>query len=147
MHPRPATPADLAAVVAIERACFGDEAYTHLQLRQWLDLSGPLFVVATVDDVPVGHAIGAVDHAGDGWVLALAVHPDARRHRLGHALTTAVLDALDARGVDVTRLTVTPDNAPARALYGALGFVTEAEVDAYYGPGAARLVLRRTRPR
>ncbi len=142
MPDRSAVQADLPALVALERLCFGEEAYTSLQLRQWLDLGGPLVRVADGSGGLDGYAIGALAHDGSGWLLALGVRPEARGRGLGRALTSAVLDALHARGVHEVQLTVTPGNTAARALYAALGFVGDEVHRDYYGPGQHRLVMR-----
>lgn len=143
---RAATLDDLPALAALETTCFGDEAYTLLQLRQWLDLSGPLLRVAPWADGPLpiaGYGLGHVGWDGTGWILALGVHPEARGRALGRRLTQDTLDALAARGVTETRLTTHPDNAPALRIYRALGFDEGALHPDYYGPGEPRWLLRR----
>lgn len=144
-HPvtiRTATPADLDAIGHVEAACFGAHALPPIALRQFLDLGGPRCLVATQDRAVTAHALAAVDHAGHGWLLGLAVHPQARRQGLGGRLTRAVVDAFARDDVRPVFLTVDPDNAGARALYARCGFHDDTLVPDCFGPGENRLRMR-----
>jgi N-acetylglutamate synthase len=68
-------------------------------------------------------AIARLSIAG-GWagITAVEVSPDHRRQGLGTAITAAVGETAARRGVRSVFLQVEVDNAPARALYGRLGF-------------------------
>ena len=55
-------------------------------------------------------------------LLALAVAPSERRRGIGRRLLGAVLEAGCALGATRLRLCIAEENAPARALYAALGF-------------------------
>ncbi len=138
---RPATRADLDAIVALELATFPDEPYGEIALRQFIDLFPTRFFVAQCGEAIAGYGLGGRDDAGNGWLLSLGIAPEYQGRRLGTSLIGAVLDALaDTRAI---RLTVLPDNAHALALYAKNGFVTEAYRKDYYGPGQDRLVLLR----
>ncbi len=58
----------------------------------------------------------------EGEVLALAVLPEARRRGVGRFLLENAINMLKSRGACVLYLDVRESNAPARALYAALGF-------------------------
>ena len=60
-----------------------------------------------------------------GAMLAVGVHPSARRRGYGRALMSGLLGWADGQGILRIELSVRADNAPARALYQRLGFVEE----------------------
>jgi GNAT superfamily N-acetyltransferase len=63
--------------------------------------------------------------AEDCWLEDLFVREDARRSGLGRALVEASLARARERGCKRIELDVNEDNAAARALYEACGFMTE----------------------
>lgn len=67
-----------------------------------------------------------------GEIYVIGVNPDDQGRGLGRALTIAGLDHLHGRGIAVGMLFVDAQNAPAVALYRALGFVT-TRIDRSYG--------------
>jgi putative acetyltransferase len=72
------------------------------------------------------HPVGAALRRRHVMSLGLAVHPDAQRQGVGHALMAALCDWADRWGqVLRTELTVFADNAHAIALYQRHGFVQE----------------------
>jgi ribosomal-protein-alanine N-acetyltransferase len=111
-------------------------------LRQFFDLFPDLLVVAEQDRMLVGYALGALG-SETGWILGVAVEPSAQGAGIGSALTDALLERMKARGVTKISLTVHPNNAPALALYRALGFEQERSEPDYFGEEKPRVVLRR----
>lgn len=63
--------------------------------------------------------------AEDCWLEDLYVQESARRSGLGRALVEAAIERARERGCKRIDLDVNEDNAPARALYEACGFLTE----------------------
>ena len=86
--------------------------------------------------------------ADEAEILTLATVPEARRQGLGQALVEAVCEAVSAQGAVRLFLEVAEDNAAARALYAATGFVEAGRRRGYYarpvGPPIDALVLSRT---
>ncbi|HEV2343705.1 MAG TPA: GNAT family N-acetyltransferase [Actinocrinis sp.] len=129
------------------------ESFTDTPTDDWLSLyrggdlppvtkavlgSGDDMRYATVYDgesgapVAVGRAVlvsAPDDDAPAQWVAVNAVEtaPDARRRGLAKLVMDALLEWADERGATDVLLEVTPDNAPAIALYDALGFATHHE--------------------
>ncbi len=62
---------------------------------------------------------------GVGHVSSIAVHPAARGHGLGRAVTAALLRTLLDEGCDLVTLGTYADNAAGRALYDGLGFADD----------------------
>ena len=69
------------------------------------------------------------DERGARWVAVNAVEtaPAARRRGLAKLVMDALLEWAEEQGATDVLLEVTPDNAPAIALYDALGFTTHHE--------------------
>ena len=91
-------------------------------------------VVADAGGDLVGVAAGAV-FEGTGWVGGVAVAPGHRRAGLGGALTEAILEFLEGRGVATALLHAT---ALGRPVYERLGFVPEAAYLTLTGPTRPR---------
>lgn len=60
--------------------------------------------------------------ARDARILSIAVGPLAQGHGVGNGLMQRGLEYLDGQGVDLVRLEVRPQNAPAVHLYEKYGF-------------------------
>ena len=138
---RVATPADMHAIWQIEHQVFGDAVYPDFFFRQAMDLWPDLLLVAERDGQLLGYGLGgAGQERAQGWLLSLAVLPQARGLGLAAAIITRLEQALLAQGCSRVRLTVDPDN-PARRLYQRLGYRELARDPAYFGPGEARCLL------
>jgi GNAT superfamily N-acetyltransferase len=96
-------------------------------------LDGEVVVAEAGGDL-AGVAAGAV-FEGTGWVGGVAVVPGHRRAGLGGALTEAILQFLEGRGVATALLHAT---ALGRPVYERLGFVPEAAYLTLTGPTRPR---------
>jgi [ribosomal protein S18]-alanine N-acetyltransferase len=145
---RPATAADLPAVVELERAAFGVDAWDERALLAELDGPGRRFVVA---DDPARQPADPADLFGYAVSMTLgdvvdlqriAVRPDLRRS----GLATALLDDLLAHtgAADRMLLEVSERNVGAVAFYAAHGFDRIDVRPRYYRDGSDALVLQRT---
>jgi GNAT superfamily N-acetyltransferase len=130
---RPATPEDLARLGPLyEQAGFGARLAGVVGFAR-ARLSGEV-VVAEAGGELAGVAAGAV-FGGTGWVGGVAVMPAHRRVGLGGALTEAIVEFLDGRGVTTVLLHAT---ALGRPVYERLGFVPETAYLTLSGPTLAR---------
>jgi ribosomal-protein-alanine N-acetyltransferase len=142
VHILPATWRDLPAIHALERACFGADAWG------WLDLMGVVLgrnvlLKAQVDEQLVGFIAGE-PHAADGyaWIITLGVLPNYQRRGIGAQL----LAAAEARlSVPVLRLTVRASNQGAQALYQKMGYKSQYTVERYYVGGETGIVMEKYR--
>jgi ribosomal-protein-alanine N-acetyltransferase len=82
--------------------------------------------------------IGVKHVLGELHVTTLAVRPERRRMGYARFLINAAIAAFP--GARYVHLEVRPTNAPARALYESLGFVTTALRRRYYGDEDALLM-------
>jgi GNAT superfamily N-acetyltransferase len=130
---RPARPADLARLGPLyERAGFGARLAGVVGFAR-TRLDGEV-VVADAGGELVGVAAGAV-FGGTGWVGGVAVAPAHRRAGLGGALTEAIVEFLEGRGVATVLLHAT---ALGRPVYERLGFLPEASYLTLSGPTLPR---------
>jgi GNAT superfamily N-acetyltransferase len=79
------------------------------------------YLVAWDGDQPAGHAHLALTDPPE--LQDVEVSPPHRRRGVGSALTAAAEAEAQKRGFDRLRITVSVDNAAARALYRRLGYV------------------------
>ena len=143
-HERPATPDDVPAIAAIERASFGDP-WSEASFRAMFANDGVVALVVEQRGRLVGYCIAWV--IGDEAELAnLAVAPDARRRGIGAQLLDALLRELGALGGATVFLEVRDGNAAARALYASRGFSISGRRKGYYRAPIEDAVLMRRGP-
>ncbi len=122
----------------------GHEPYrSAVFVRQMGIISNNTFLVAARDGEAVGYAVGALvqDNPRDAWILRIGVREDLRRTGVGSNLLAGLLEIFRIRGVHTVRLTVSPENSAANALYVKAGFVQESYRSAYFGEGGDRIVM------
>lgn len=147
MHPSPvlraARHADMHAIGRLEADIFGEDVYPPFFFRQAMDLWPDLLVVAEQEGRLLGYALGGIGQdRSQGWLLSLAVLPEARGLGLAERMLLRLEQGLTAQGTARVRLTVDPAN-PAQRLYLRLGFALLAEEPDYFGAGEDRLLLEK----
>jgi ribosomal-protein-alanine acetyltransferase len=134
---RPAEPADIGALLAIE-AVFPTDRLERRGFRHAIRSPSIDLLVADRDGAALGYA--AV-HRRAGSTLAhlasIAVRPDVSGQGLGRRLLEGAEAATLAQGCTRLRLEVRADNAAAQRLYERAGFRRVETVDDYYEDGAA----------
>ncbi|HGY5236785.1 GNAT family N-acetyltransferase [Aeromonas salmonicida] len=141
---RVATHADMHAIWQIDVNVFGEDVYPGFFFRQAMDLWPELLLVAELDDKLLGYALGGLGQdRSQGWLLSLAVLPEARGFGLAERMMLQLEQALAQVLVERVRLTVDPAN-PAKRLYFRLGYQHVAEERDYFGPGEDRLLLEKS---
>ena len=133
---------DLLGVRALERACFGRDAWTLVDLVFAL-LSPGVRLKAVVDGRLVGFVMGEPKpDQGFAWIATLGVHPDFQRR----GIATGLLTAVEARlTVPVIKLTVRQSNTGAIALYRKFGYTPVGRWERYYAGGEAGVVMEKQR--
>ena len=170
---RPAENADLPAVLAIERAVFGEDAWTEEMLAA--ELAGQdgtrCYVVAiempgTASGSERGRAPGSPEAPGDtrgaavvgyaglfapggaqGDVQTIAVRADRQGRGIGSALLSALISEAAIRGCREVFLDVRAGNAVARRLYRRAGFTDVGVRRGYYQPSGADAIVMRLKLR
>jgi [ribosomal protein S18]-alanine N-acetyltransferase len=130
------TEADLAAVLAIERASFPTPWSRDIFLRELHDDRLARLFVARV---AAGAQQGTVAGYTCAWMVTdelhitnFAVHPEFRRQHVGQQLLQAVLTRAHEQGCRQAVLEVRASNRGAQRLYGQYGFAPVAVRARYY---------------
>lgn len=147
LAPLPATAAEPLSLM--HAACFPDDPWDASAFAQILALHGVFGYVAWLDaaplhEIPSGFVI-ARDLGGEAEILTVGVLPGMRRRGLGRSLLGAVVAQAGARRCFSVVLEVAADNAAARRLYEATGFVRVGMRPRYYRRGGGAidaLILR-----
>lgn len=95
------------------------------------------YFLARLGDEPVG-AFKIFTDAPKAYIYAFGVLPEYRRHGYGREILETILPRLFAEGCTAVGLEVDADNAPAQALYRAVGF-RDVTVYGYYSLQVATL--------
>ena len=143
---RPMSRDDLAAVLVLENALFGNEAWTERMLRAELagGSAGRYYVVAEEETRVVGYAGLLAAGGGQADVLTMAVAQDRWGEGIGAALLGELLAEAARRHCGEVFLEVRVDNARAQDLYRRHGFTDIGLRRGYYQPsGTDALVMRR----
>ena len=139
---RAARPTDLAAMAALEsREPMGTQ-WTLSQLTQELSNPRAVFLVAELEQRPVGHLL-AWQTLDELELLTIAVQRTHRNRGLGRALLNSLCST---KGASVVFLEIRASNAPARALYHSAGFKQVGRRTSYYRDGADALLMRKALP-
>jgi [ribosomal protein S18]-alanine N-acetyltransferase len=139
---REMTPADVPAIVAIERTSYS-VPWSEATFRGLLRRRDAELVVALRRDAIIGFAVlwSVLDQAELGNV---AVTAEARGCGVGERLVREMIQRAAGRGVREVFLEVRPSNHVARRLYQRLGFEHVGQRRNYYQePVEDALVLRR----
>jgi [ribosomal protein S18]-alanine N-acetyltransferase len=141
---RAMTAADLDAVLGLEHALFGEEAWSRQMLEAELAAQprSRYYLVAAADGAITGYA-GLMVASNQADVLTLAVAADRWGQGTGTALLEALLAEAARRGCTEVFLEVRTDNDRAQRLYRSHGFSQIGIRKGYYQPsGADALVMR-----
>ena len=140
MRVRPYEDHDADGLAALHARCFDPP---QLGLSYWRGARNTppgLCVVAEDGGEVIGYCDGFL--AGEGGdVNSVASAPDRRGRGVGRAVLSAFLAEARARGASVIHLEVSEANAPAIALYRALGFARVGTRRAYYADGTDAAVM------
>jgi ribosomal-protein-alanine N-acetyltransferase len=138
---------DFRAVTDLEISGLHEPYRSAVFIRQMTEVCSETFLVAALEKEVVGYTMGTVvqHNPVEAWILRIGVREDLRRSGAGTALLAAVIDALYRHPVHTIRLSVSPGNQPALHLYRKQGFVQEKFVQAYFGTGEDRIIMKKER--
>ena len=141
---RPATEADLAAIMRIEHECFATDAWAEATMLTELLAHHTHYFVAHDDNELLGYVgVAAVAGNSQADINTIAVARKARRQGLAGAMLQRAIDTAGSLGAAELFLDVRADNAPARALYEKFGFEQLSLRKGYYQPDNVDAVVMR----
>lgn len=145
---RLATPDDVAAIQALERATPTAPHWPEAAYRE--AVAGPdsssrftLVAVQPPHATVVGFAVASLGAAGESALESVAVSAASQRQGIGRALCLAVAAHASTQGAAELLLEVRAGSQPAVMLYRSLGFVEIGRRPGYYShPTDDALVMR-----
>ena len=133
----------VVSVAAIEKECFGTEAWSERSVAGELINDLALWLVAVEDGTVAGY-VGSQTVCGETDMMNVAVTADFRRRGIAEQLVTALVAELKALKSHCLTLEVRASNTPAQALYEKLGFAEVGRRPRYYqNPKEDALILRK----
>jgi ribosomal protein S18 acetylase RimI-like enzyme len=137
---RPATPADLDALIALENAAFGADRISRRGFRRFLVSPSAVLVVCEADTGVIGYALILFrDGSALARLYSIALAPSAIGRGMGELLLVAAEEKARERGAAFMRLEVNEINAPALALYRKAGYREFGRRSDYYADGGHAL--------
>ena len=118
---RPASDADIAAIVAVDRAAFTAHWWHGEDTMRRRAAVSSHFVVAEVAGEVVGYVEGDLRPSA-AYLNRIAVHPAHQGHGIGALLLRDALRALWRRGAEQVTLNTQSDNRFSHRLYRRFGF-------------------------
>ncbi len=144
MSVRPATAADLDAIMSLERASFPSDAWSESLMRAELSSRHSWYVVVEEAGRLTGYAgLRAPAGSKDADIQTITIAGSARGHGRGRSLLRSLLEEAARRGAREVFLEVREDNAIARGLYESEGFVEIAHRPHYYQPDDVDAIVMR----
>jgi N6-L-threonylcarbamoyladenine synthase len=141
---RAATEADLGQIMAIERACFGSDAWSKSTMRDELLAPHTHYILAHDDSGAIGYAgLAKVQAADFADIQTIAVSEHYRGRGLGKELMRILLSRASELSAKEVWLEVREDRPVAAGLYESLGFQAQDRRENYYQPdGVAAIVMK-----
>ena len=128
-------------MVALERACFQEDAWPWVDILAALTFPDTIRLKAALDGRSVGFVVGDLRRREDvGWIASIGVHPDFRRAGIGRKLLKACEAAFNTRTV---RLTLRPSNTGALRLYEQSGYAEIDRLQRYYRDGEGAIIMEK----
>lgn len=141
---RIATESDLEQIMLVEKACFGNDAWSKANMKSELIAPHTTYVVAEESGNLIGYAgLSKLATATSSDIQTIAVSDSHRRLGVGRALMNNLLEFASKQGAKEVFLEVREDRPNPQNLYKSLGF-TEIDLrENYYQPdGVAAIVMR-----
>ena len=131
------------SVAAIEKECFGRDAWSEKSVSGELTNALALWLVAVEGDTVAGY-VGSQTVCNETDMMNVAVTADFRRRGIGEKLVNALVEELKAMDSRCLTLEVRASNTPAQAMYEKLGFTEIGRRPRYYqNPKEDALILRK----
>jgi ribosomal protein S18 acetylase RimI-like enzyme len=113
---------DIAALLAIEEACFEEMWRYDTTIFSDIATTHPYFVVAELNKQVVGYQFNAVDDES-GYLIRIAVHPSVNRQGIGARLMAGAIRFFKEAQVTRIMLNTQEDNYLAHRLYEWFNFI------------------------
>ena len=141
---RQATEADLAAIMELEKASFGNDSWSRPTMRAELMAPHTYYLVAYQGEKIVGYAgLSKVASSSSADIQTIAVSDYHRRAGIGRELMQTLIEQASKLSATEIYLEVREDKPAPQKLYEQLGFERIDRRENYYQPdGVAAIVMR-----
>lgn len=141
---RIASEADLENIMLIEKACFGNDAWSKSNMKSELIAPHTTYVVAEESNSLIGYAgLSKLASSTSSDIQTIAVSKNHRGLGVGRKLMESLLDFAREQNAKEVFLEVREDKPEPQKLYDSLGFTIIDRREKYYQPdGVAALVMR-----
>ena len=141
---RIATESDLEQIMLIEKACFGNDAWSKSNMKSELLAPHTTYLVAEESAVLIGYAgLSKLATSTSADIQTIAVSDSHRGLGVGKLLMLNLLDSAKKQAAKDVFLEVREDKPTPQSLYKSLGFVAIDRRENYYQPdGVAAIVMR-----
>ena len=141
---RIASEADLENIMQIEKACFGNDAWSKSNMKSEILAPHTTYVVAEESDSLIGYAgLSKLASSTSSDIQTIAVSESHRGLGVGRELMESLLDFAREQEAKEVFLEVREDKPTPQKLYASLGFSAIDRRENYYQPdGVAAIVMR-----
>jgi ribosomal-protein-alanine acetyltransferase len=141
---RVASEADLENIMQIEKACFGNDAWSKSNMKSELLAPHTTYVVAEESNSLIGYAgLSKLASSTSSDIQTIAVSESHRGLGVGRKLMESLLDFAREQNAKEVFLEVREDKPTPQKLYLSLGFNAIDRRENYYRPdGVAAIVMR-----
>ena len=141
---RIASEADLENIMQIEKACFGNDAWSKSNMKSELLAPHTTYVVAEEGNSLIGYAgLSKLASSTSSDIQTIAVSESHRGLGVGRKLIESLLDFARKQNAKEVFLEVREDKPTPQKLYLSLGFSAIDRRENYYQPdGVAAIVMR-----
>ena len=136
---------DLDAIMKIENACFGTDAFSRHQMAYLITRSKGVFLVAGNNNEIAGYMSFIISgRHNTGRIYSIAITPSHRGAGIANILMDKTIEYANKNNLRAIFLEVRTDNTAAIQLYKKKGFTMHSIKQKYYSDGAPAysLVLR-----
>jgi ribosomal-protein-alanine acetyltransferase len=141
---RIASEADLENIMQIEKACFGNDAWSKSNMKSELLAPHTTYVVAEENNSLIGYAgLSKLSSSTSSDIQTIAVSESHRGLGVGRKLMESILNFARQQNAKEVFLEVREDKPMPQSLYDSFGFIAIDRRENYYQPdGVAAIVMR-----
>jgi len=141
---RIAAESDLEPIMQIEKACFGNDAWSKQNMKSELLAPHTTYVVAEESNSLIGYAgLSKLSNSTSADIQTIAVSDSHRGQGIGRTLMESLLAHAREKDAKEIFLEVREDKPMPQSLYYSVGFKAIDRRENYYQPdGVAAIVMR-----
>jgi ribosomal-protein-alanine acetyltransferase len=141
---RIASEADLEKIMQIEKACFGNDAWSKSNMKSELLAPHTTYVVAEENNSLIGYAgLSKLASSASSDIQTIAVSESHRGLGVGRKLMECLLDFAKEQKAKEVFLEVREDKPSPQKLYLSLGFNAIDRRENYYQPDSVAAIVMR----